>query len=342
MGVFDSKQEQKQFTELPAWLEGAPEDIKNRMMTLLDRPSISPEDRVAELDPLQQQGIEQLGGFGQEGGTGFDILQGLMGGAGGVEGGMAGLEGIMGQGPVEAQGIDMDYVRSLIDNDVLGEQIGAATRDTERRFSEVDAPQSRLMQALSGGTGSTRGAIGDAILQRGAMDRTADISGTMRGNAFAQALGLGGQRASQGGALELASRGQDIGAAGTMLQGGLASSGMAADVGMGNINAMIMGGGMNRSYEQALNDVEYQNWQRMYGDVAMGHGMFGEMTDIYGTDVSKTKSSMSPAAFGLGLASTLTGMPSFGGMGGGEDPFDFSEGGFFNPSSDYLSADSFS
>lgn len=332
MGLFDSESETTQSVQMPEWLEGAPQEVKTRMMDLLSRPSISPEDRVAGLDPLQQQGIDQLAGYGAEGGVGNDMLNAIMGGVGGYGAGAEGLTGLMGEAAPQNQGIDMDYVNSLINNDVLGGQIDAATRDVERRFSEVDAPQSRLMQALSGGTGSTRGAIGDAILQRGAMDRTGDIAAMMRGGAFGQALGLGGQQAAQNAQLMAGNQGLRLGAGTNLMSGGLQGIGMGQDIGLQNIQALMSGGGMNRAFEQALNDVEFQNWNRAYGDVEMGNQIFGDMTDTYGTRTSENTQSDSMFSNLTSIASMFMGMPDLGSMmGGTEDAFDFSEGGFYTP-----------
>jgi hypothetical protein len=331
MGIFDSKQKTETMLEVPDWLKDAAPDVKDRMMNLLERESLTPEQRVAELDPAQQQGIDQMIGYGQEGGTGKDILNSIMGGIGGYEEGQGRLGELANMDTPQNQGVDMDYVGGLIDNDVLGGQIDAATRDVERRFSEVDAPASRMQQALSGGTGSTRGAIGDAILQRGAEDRTGDIAGSMRGNAFAQALGLGGQRAAQNPALELQGMSMQGNMASNLSSLGLEGAGMGQKIGIQNMGLMMQGGGMNRAYEQALNDIEYQNWKRAYGDVEMANNIFNDQATTYGT--KKTTQTSTPSAFEIGtsLASTFMGMPSMGGGGAG--------GGSFSSAGDFIDED---
>lgn len=324
---------------VPPWIESRQQDLAGRTDELLERPSMTPEERIAGYDPAQEQAIEGLINYGQEGGVGHGLLQGVQGAAGGAGEGMDALRGIMGEDAIRNEGVNMDYVGSLIDNDVLGDQIQAATRDVERRFSEVDAPQSRLMQALSGGTGSTRGAIGDAILQRGAMDRAGDISAGMRGDAFEQALGLGGEQAFQNANLGATNQALRVGGAGTMISGGLQASALGQNIGLGNINAMMTGGGMNQAYDQALRDVEYQNWQRMYGDVEFASDIYNEMGPMYtGTETSSTqRNSTLPLALETGAA--IMGRP--GGFGAGADAFDFSEGGFFNSASDYMQPSDF-
>ena len=334
MGLFDNTQKTTSQLKMPSWLEGAPQEVKNRTMDLLTRESLSPEQRVAELDPAQQNAISQMIGWGGPGGGGSDILQSIMGGIGGYEQGQNILGDLATRDIPQNMGIDMDYVNSLINNDVLGDQIQAATRDVERRFSEVDAPMSRLNQALSGGTGSTRGAIGDALLQRGAEDRAGDIAAGMRGQAFGQALGLGGQRAAQNPALELQGMATQGAMGGNLARLGLTGSQLGQNIGLQNIGLLNQGGGMNRAYEQALRNVEYQNWQRQYGDVELASGIFNEQADVYGKHKTKQTSKPSPFSIGTAMASTAMGMPplNFGDPGS----FDFSQGGFFNPSSDYL------
>jgi hypothetical protein len=322
---------------VPDWLQVKQQDLATRTQGLLDRESLSPEQRVQELNPEQQAGIQQLIGYGDEGSTGGTLLNTLMGGSEGLTKGMDTFESVLGGADPQNEGIDMNYVNSLINNDVLGGQIDAATRDVERQFSEVDAPQSRMMQALSGGTGSTRGAIGDAILQRGAMDRTGDIAGSMRGRAFGQALGLGGQQASQNASLAGQTRGQNIGIATNMSRIGLDSAQMGNSIGLGNINALMQGGGMNQAYEQALNDVEYENWQRMYGDLEQAGNTYSQLGAQY-TGVQGNSSSTSRPNYGeaaMAGASTLgSGLndvfDSWGG-GGNDDAFNFDDGGFYNP-----------
>lgn len=306
----------------PEWLKGAPEEVKNRMMDLMDRESLSPEQRVAGIDPAQQEAINAMIGWGKEGGTGFDIMQSLQPSLGAYGEGFDTLSGVAGEATPQNMGVNMDNVMSYINNDVLEGQIDAAGRDVTRQFYEVDAPRSRMAQALSGNTGSTRGAIGDAILQRGTEDRLGDISGSMRGSAYNTALGIGANEAAQNASLGLGSQQLRMNAGRSLMTGGMQGTQMMSNVGRNNLQLEMEGGGMQRDYDQALRDIEYQNWQREYGDVEMANDIFNSQMNAFGGTQQTGTSAPSDLEVGAGIGSIIAGMPSWGGDDGGNQGFD--------------------
>lgn len=69
-------------------------------------------------------------------------------------------------------------------SDVATNLVGAANRDVTRQLTENDLPATHLAAVGSGNTNSSRVGARDAILQRGAEDRMADNSATIRGQMF--------------------------------------------------------------------------------------------------------------------------------------------------------------
>ncbi len=313
----------------PDWLKGAPQDVQNRMKDLLNRESLTPEQRVAAMDPNQLEGINDMFAWGNEGGAGSDIMQSMMGGTDMYGTGMDFMSGALGEDAAQNQGINMENVMSYINNDVLEGQIDAAGRDITRGFYEIDAPRSRMAQALSGNTGSTRGGIGDAILERGAMDRYGDMSGAMRGRAYGQALGIGANEAAQNAALMAGNQQMRVQGGGMLAGQGMRGMQGAYDVGRGNIGMQMKGGGMLRDYEQDLRDVEYQNWQRMYGDVEMANEITNSQMEAFGGAERSGYSEPSDMAIGANVGSALLGA-DWSGFGGGGDSQGFDPAGM-NP-----------
>lgn len=178
---------------------------------------LTPQQQVAPLTPLQQQGIGQLASYGTTG-PGGDILNFTAGQLG--------------------QGLNLNEVAGYADNPYMDSMITAALRDPSRALLENTLPGMELGQAFSGNLGSTRGDLAEAVAIRGFEDRAADIAAGMRGGAYQTGLGAA-----------LATRGQDA----QMAQ-------LANAIGLGNIDALMYGGGMQQDYQQALRNAAMGNW----------------------------------------------------------------------------------
>jgi hypothetical protein len=328
MGFFDSSSttKSKQWLDMPEWMQGLPQEIASQMQGLLGRDLMSPEDRIAAFSPAQSGAIDQMVGWGQQGGAGNNILQALM--SMGQQGSQAFGQGqdmfrqAAGMGQSMNMGPDMGRVGEYANNPYMDSMVGAALRDPARALMEQAMPASSMAQAASGNTRSTRGAIGDAVLQRGFEDRAADISAGMRGSAWGQGLGIEANRAGQNASLQdsygnrLLSAGQGMVSSG---QGAANILGLANSIGLGNINQMLQGGMMNTAQDQAMKDWNFNNYNQPFNDAAWAASIINPMASQYGThhSRSKTTSTMSPAQFALGAASAYFGMPGGGGMLGG-------------------------
>ena len=79
---------------------------------------------------------------------------------------------------------------ALINNDLLQQQITAATREDVRNFNEQTMPGIDSNANASGNINSSRTALKEAIAERGLNDRISDVSANMRGQAYQNALGM--------------------------------------------------------------------------------------------------------------------------------------------------------
>lgn len=143
---------------------------------------------------------------------------------------------------IQNNGPDMEMVAKLADNPYMNGMIDSVGRDVSRNLYENQMPGIAASSAGAGQTGSSRRGAAEAIAARGAADRLADTSATLRGSAYDRALGLGADIASQNADLRYNNRSQGLDAASEI-------RGMAQD-GVGMIES---GGDMRRQgYGDAL------------------------------------------------------------------------------------------
>lgn len=204
----------------------------------------------------------------------------------------------------------MSEAGKYADNPWLSAMIDANSRDVTRNLTESILPSIDRGASMGGNINSSRAGIASGIAQRGAADRIADISATLRGEAYSKGLDLASAERKN------------------RLDGYLGASNAYGDLGATGINALALGAktgydafdSVNDSYaleqadEQGQLDADYQKWlgedQRdfellnRYGDVVAGN-QWGQS----GTSTSKSKTKKSGGVLGsvLGAASTIAG-----------------------------------
>jgi hypothetical protein len=149
-------------------------------------------------------------------------------------------------GTTTNQGLNPNNLSKYMNNDVLSGQIGAVGRDITRNLTEQVKPTIAANAAATGNSGSSRRAVQDAIAERGAADRMADVSAQMRGSAYNAGLGFEAQRASQNAQLGQAGRQFDASARNQLTGQGLGIAGnqsmrqaeLQQQASMGNRDAM--------------------------------------------------------------------------------------------------------
>jgi hypothetical protein len=130
---------------------------------------------------------------------------------------MAGKDQTKGQIASAGQYADNPYMSGMVD---------AAMRDARRTYSEETVPGIDRNAAATGNMNSTRTAIAQGVADRGLQEKAADVSATMRGQAYSQGL-------------DLASKDTDRKLAAYQAAGGLANDRLSA-----GLQGQQMGAGM--------------------------------------------------------------------------------------------------
>lgn len=249
-----------------------------------------PDRQVADINNALAQGLGSQFGFAS--GTGNDIfMQQLLSSMGNLGGfGTAGntanrMAGGNVFGTPMTNGLNMNTLGASVNNPYLDGQIDAASRDVVRNLNENELTGNAAMAVGTGNSGSSRRAVMDAVAQRGAADRVADISSNMRGNAYSQGLGLANQTAL---ANQNAMLGTNALNAGLMGQGanlGLqlgqaGQQGLQQAYGTGANNAQMQTdvGNFLRQYQQQLLDSQFQNQMNPFNSLEMYRSMIGDPT----------------------------------------------------------------
>lgn len=266
-----------------------------------------PDRQVAGFNPALSAALGQRFGFSQ--GAGNDIytaqLMSALANMGGY-GSAAGTADLMSSGSVYGaptmRGIDMGTAAQAAYNPFLDGQIDAVSRDVVRNLQENELTGNASMAAASGNSGSSRRAVMDAIAQRGAADRVADISAGLRGGAYNTGLGIAAQ---QGLANQSAMMGTNALNAGLMGQGanlnfqmgqaGQQGLGQAYGTAVNNFGLAQDSGDYLRQYQQQLLDTLYSNQMNPYNSLQMYKSFIGDPTVLssgtsFGLDRSNSNS----------------------------------------------------
>lgn len=215
-------------------------------------------DMIAGFRPEQIQQFNSMLGYANSSPAAQDLYGYGSNAAQAGQGAMNyGLSGLQGFNPMDTAGTIAD-AGMYADNPYLSSMVDAAMRDANRSTYEENIPQVRRQAALSGNTNSSRTGAREAILERGNMDRAADVSASLRGNAYDTGL----QAAQSQRAMELARLG-DVTSQGTN----------ASALGTGNLSNSVAtmrdlfgigaeGGAGLRASDQASLDNEYAKWQQ--------------------------------------------------------------------------------
>src|SRR5262249_35682000 len=133
----------------------------------------------------------------------------------------------------------------------------AAMRDATRQATENDLPGIARTAALTGNLGSSKRGIAEGLVTRGLLDKAADVSSNLRGQAYSQGLGLAeqGREFNNNAMLDALTRSCSLGSDTANLGLGLlSSSGNYANLGL---NA--------RGMSSDLNNTALGQWSGLYG-----------------------------------------------------------------------------
>jgi hypothetical protein len=146
-------------------------------------------------------------------------------------------------------------------NPAIDGMIDGASRDVSRNLYENELPTIDRAASGSGNMNSTRAGVAAGVAARGAGDRVADISSSIRGQAYDRGLGL----AEQGRSTNLSAMGNAAGLYGQQFGQGMGAIGQGRDMELGNYSAAVDAGRMRQADQQGQNDADYMRWQGQDG-----------------------------------------------------------------------------
>lgn len=218
--------------------------------------------RVAGLTPLQQQMMNQAGGFA---GTQF-----------GRAGNVSDISmDLLPSGTAFASNAADIYGRTLIDptqqiisnaglyanNPYTQGMIDAASRDVTRNLLENQLPSLAMGSTATGNINSTRAGVQQAIAERGAADRLADISSNIRGQFFNTGLSQAQNQYNQNLQAQLQANAPLMQAFGQ----GLSGLGVGQNLAAGAFGMGTQAGGMQQTQDQAVINAEMQKFAEQRG-----------------------------------------------------------------------------
>lgn len=199
MGLFDSETQVKQTENSTAktdpWagqskylkdIFGEAQDIYNTQKNQSYGGDVFAQFNPQQLDTFQQM-IDYSNSSTIPGSLQWTGEQAIGQGISGLESGMAGYQNFQPVGTTESTIQDASQFAS---NPYMDSMVDAAMRDANRQVYEGQLPQNQRNRAMSGNTNSSKGAIADAVLERGLQDRAADVGAALRGSAYSQGLDL--------------------------------------------------------------------------------------------------------------------------------------------------------
>lgn len=150
--------------------------------------------RQAGLNDFQTQGYNLAGNYGLGQGSTSGVSQVNTGLQNLGQSGMYGQNaaGLFGQASAgDPSGYAQQFGNQYANSPYADGLVDAASRDVNRNLYENQLTGLQLGAVGAGGTNSTRAGVTEGIMQRGAADRIADTSSTIRGGLFNQGLTQG-------------------------------------------------------------------------------------------------------------------------------------------------------
>ncbi|PYF01676.1 hypothetical protein BJ122_11983 [Rhodopseudomonas faecalis] len=150
--------------------------------------------QVAQFTPDQLATFRRMSGFGADTGAASGTMATGAGvanaGASALQAAMKSMEGFAPQGGTDT---NITAAGQYADNPYISGAIDAAMRDANRQVNEQALPGQQRSAALTGNTMSSKNALAQGVIQRGLAEKAADVSATMRQQAYQTGLGLAEQ-----------------------------------------------------------------------------------------------------------------------------------------------------
>ena len=290
----DSEQESTTSVSIPSWLKPEVEYGVQEARRLYDQgaPDFYPFDTVAELTPDIQSALAQYSGFGAgEGGRLQSALSRTYGNAGDI------ISSYYGSDQAAPQ-ITTDAIADFYNSDLVEQQRKPLEDQTYSALDRYLGTNLAEGAAMTGGVGGGREAvlqgtaIGDAIrnLQSGLTD--------INTQAYNQAANLAGQNVG----FQQSANALEASNIANLMQGQLAGTQSAYDLGQRNIGSQLLAGEYGREYDQALINEQMQRY--MYPYESQQNALMNYMNVINPT-LGMTTGQTTTTSGGGGLLSNL-------------------------------------
>lgn len=151
----------------------------------------------------------------------------------------------------------LDAAGRYADNPYIQGQIDANARDVTRNLREDILPNIDRAASAGGNINSSRAGIASGIAQRGAADRIADISASIRGDAWSQGL----DRAQRDRESQMSAMRGAADAYTNLGQVGMDAMSRGAEAGYGAFDRINAAGALDQQDRQGYLDQDFQRWQ---------------------------------------------------------------------------------
>ena len=231
----------------------------------LQTPEYYQDQLVASQNPWMQNSLQAMGGFGQEGGQGYDMANAMYGagqqGLGAIGQGMDYMQGMQDRGANQFQ-YDQGMYDQTMGNMMPGvqNQFDMGSLQMQQNFDWNQLPGMNMQNAMTGGQGSTKfgqtGALGQAMTNQNIANFGNNL--WQGANQMANQNAYGSGMANLGSANSFDnSMMSNYGQYGQL---GANMMGQGYDMSTNNMGLGLKAGQMQQGYDQSLIDADMKKW----------------------------------------------------------------------------------
>lgn len=211
---------------------------------------------------------------------------------------------------------NIDAATKYAANPYVDSMIDANSRDVVRNLNESTLPTLNRTASAAGGINSSRAGVAEGVARRGAEDRVADISASIRGDAYNRGLTLAQQDRAQ----KLNAMGTAASAYQGLTNTGISALGAGANAGYGAYGVMQGADKAEQADRQGQADADFARWtgedtratdllQRYFGII--GSNQWGQS----GNSTTETEQTQNPGLIGGLVGAATSGLGIAGGLG---------------------------
>jgi hypothetical protein len=274
----------------------------------------APTNFTAQMDPAAiaafQQMVQQGGNLSIPGTQASTAGTLQAAGTGGVQGALTGLNGYDASASNNPANL-VSAANQYVAGQNIPAQVKAAMQGATETARDVTMPGIEQNAAIGGNTNSTRTGIADGLVQRALAEQSANLNGSLSGQAYGQGLNLAQTQAATNNQQNLGAL-QSEGVVGNSAAGTGVNAGTASIAGQGALSSEAAAGGAGlTAAQQAILDNQQQQYQsKVSSPYAALQGLMGIIgTNNWGSNSNGTSDvTTTPSAW-----DTISGLMSAGG-----------------------------